>query len=215
MRLLIPFLICWSATAADVAGKWNVTAATPGGREYKLEMELRNEGGKLSGEMSSAQGSTALQDVLLSGDQLSYKLPVGANTYSVKFTVAGSTMKGTWAAADGSGGSTTATRAAGAAAVSPAAVTGKWDLASKSDSGRERKLVLEVASQEGNLSGTITAPEGSVPLTQPKLEGNQFTFQLVVDDATYTVKLAVAGAAMKGSYTGTNGDNGTVTAQRM
>jgi len=200
--------------AADVTGKWNVTASAPDGREYKMDMDLKSEAGKLTGQMSSPRGSVPLQDLQLSGDQLTYKLPIGDNAYSVKLTVTGDSMKGAWTAPDGTSGATVAARAVATAAASSEGIVGKWKVTSKSANGREHKLTMEIAAEAGKLRGSVIADDGSAAMLDPRLEGDQFLFKLPVDEGTYTVKLTVSGNSMTGSYTSTHGDTGTVAASR-
>lgn len=211
MRVLLSLLLAAGAYAADVVGKWNVTASSPSGREYKLELVIRNNDGKLSGTISSVQGSVDLQDMQLKGDELTYKIPTGEGGYAIKFTVAGDSMKGTYTSADGTTGPAAATRAA---ATAPAGVTGKWKMAAKSNAGRQYDVVLNIASDQGKLSGTLTAPEGTLPLTDPKLDGDQFSFKLIVDEGSYNIKATLAGDSMKGTYTGPNSETGTLNITR-
>jgi hypothetical protein len=198
------------AAAADVAGKWNVTATTSSGREYKLELELKNEGGKLTGTMASSEGSIALEDVQLNGDQLSYKLPAGAG-YAVKFTVAGDSMKGTFSGGDGATGQTTAVRAGAAAS---GGIAGKWKMSANSSGGRQYDVQLDLAQEGGKITGTASVPDGSAPIEEAKLDGDQLTFKISNGEGVYSLKLTVAGNAMKGSYTGPNNETGKVNANR-
>ncbi|MFB3826826.1 MAG: hypothetical protein ACE15B_08655 [Bryobacteraceae bacterium] len=213
MRILFAVLLAAGAYAADVAGKWNVTASSPSGREYKLELEIRNNDGKLTGSMTSSQGSVDLQDMQIKGDELTYKIPVGEGGYLIKLTVAGDSMKGSYTTPDGTTGPVAAVRAASAAAA-PAGVTGKWRMIAKASTGKQYDVTLDIAASEGKLSGTLTAPEGAVPLTEPKLEGDQFSFRVVTDDGTYAIKATLAGGSMKGSYTGPNSETGTLEITR-
>jgi hypothetical protein len=197
-----------AAAAADLTGKWNVTATAPGGdREYKMELELRNEGGKLAGTMTSTQGSIALEQVVLEGDQLSYTIPTGSGGYKIKFTVAADALNGSYTSPDGTTGKAVATRAAAAD------IAGRWKGAAKSDAGREYSLELDLAVDAGRVRGTLTVPQGSVPIEEARLDGGEFTFKVHADEGTYTVKLAVTGNEMTGSYAGP-GEKGKVTARR-
>ena len=211
IRTTILALVCLSAAAAgDVTGTWNVTATTPKGREHKVQMVLKDEGGKLVGTMSSEQGSIALQDLKLAGDELSYRIPASGG-YVVKLTVAGAEMNGTFTAADGAAGKVTASRAAAAKAVS---VAGHWNCDVKSGSGRLYKLQLDLAEEGGKLSGAITRSDGSAPVDDAKLEGNELSFKVAADGTVYTVKLTVEGETLKGSYTSPAGEGGSVTGGR-
>ena len=116
--------------AADVTGKWNATATVAEGQEHKLEMTFRNEGGKLTGALSSDEGGTDLQDVQLQGDQLTFKIPARGG-YDLKFTVKGDSMTGTFTSAQGRTGKVTASRVA-----EKPAVAGHWKAEAKTASGQ-------------------------------------------------------------------------------
>ncbi|HWQ53168.1 MAG TPA: hypothetical protein VN442_05750 [Bryobacteraceae bacterium] len=198
-----------TASAADVTGKWNVTATSPSGsRQYNLTLDLKEEAGKLSGTMSGPDGAVALQDVKLEGDQLTYTVPAGSG-YKIKMTLADGSMKGTYTGNDGVTGPAVATRAAAASGIA-----GKWKAYAKAESGREYNVELNLATDNDKVTGSLIAPEGDVSITDGKLDGDQFSFRLLLDEGAYAVKLTVAGDTMSGAYTGPGGEKGKVTARR-
>jgi hypothetical protein len=200
------------ALGADVAGKWNVTAVTPEGSEMKAQMVLKNQGGNLAGEMISPRGTFTLQDIKVSGEELTYKIATGDSVYGIKLAVTGDSMKGTWSGADGTSGAVTAKREA---AAGDSGVVGKWKAEAKSDSGREYDILLEVQNAGGQLGGTLTVPEASIPISKAKLEGDNFTFELEVDNGTYVIKAVLKDNTLKGGYTGPGGEKGTFSGVRQ
>ena len=194
-----------------MTGTWNVTATTASGREYKAQMVLKDEGGKLVGEISGEQGPIALQELKVDGDELSYRIPASGGVV-VKLTVAGAAMNGTFTAADGAAGKVTASRSA--AAAKAAGVAGHWNCEATSSSGRLYKLQLDLAEEGGKLSGTITRADGSAPIDDVKLDGNNLSFKIAADGTVYTVKLTVEGQTLKGSYANAAGEGGSVTGGR-
>ncbi len=212
IRTILPALFCIaSALGADVTGTWNVTATTSSGREYKAQMLLKEEGGKLAGELSSEQGTVALLELKAEGDELSFKVPT-AGGVAVKLTVAGAAMDGTFTAADGATGKMAASRAA--AAAKAAGVGGHWNCEATTSSGRPYKLQLDLTEEGGKLGGTITRADGSAPIDDAKLEGNQLSFKVAADGTVYSVKLTVEGQTLKGTYATPTGEGGNVTGGR-
>ena len=92
-------------------------------------------------------------------------------------------------------------------------VTGKWDFTSKSSYGETYELILVLQEQDGKLTGTLGNWDGSIPLEKVTLEGDKLTFDVYISGVTYTAELAVSGKEMTGSYEGTNGNSGTITAK--
>lgn len=194
--------------AADVTGKWNATATVAEGQDYKLEMTFRNEGGKLTGALSTDAGGTDLQDVQLQGDELTFKIPARGG-YALKFTVKGDSMAGTFTSAQGRTGKVTASRVA-----EKPAVAGHWKAEAKTAGGQPTPLELDLTEEAGKLSGSVTRADGTAPLNGVKLEGKQLSFTVDADGGTYAMKLVVEGNQMKGGYTAPDGGTGTFTATR-
>jgi hypothetical protein len=197
-----------AASGADVSGKWNVSAVGPGGRESKLELVLKKDGDKVTGAIGNDRGAVDISEAKLDGNELSFKIVVEA-TYSVKLTLSAESMKGTSTGSDGSTWQVSAVRAP--ASVSAA---GKWNMLAKSQGGREYNIELDLKEDAGKLGGTFTAEGMTLAVEDAKLEGSQLSFKIQTDRGPYTLKLAVEGNSMNGSYAGPEGQSGSLTAKR-
>ncbi|MEE8525737.1 MAG: amidohydrolase family protein [Thermoanaerobaculia bacterium] len=85
--------------ASDVGGTWKVTLETPrGSREMELELKM-SEDGKVSGELSSERGTSAIDKGRMSGDLLTFKTTrtMGPRTVVVSYSliVEGEALSGT------------------------------------------------------------------------------------------------------------------------
>ncbi len=85
-------------------------------------------------------------------------------------------------------------------------VVGTWDLVSTGAGGEEMTWKLVVKEDGGKLSGTLTGDPGEFPLVDPKLEGNKFTFQVTLDQVTYSVESKVSGKKLEGTYKGSEAE---------
>jgi hypothetical protein len=101
-----------------------------------------------------------------------------------------------------------------ASGASAASVAGKWKGTAKTSEGRLYDLQLDLSSEGDKVSGTLIANEGTVPIEDGRVEGDQFTFKLSTDDGVYTMKLTVAADHMKGRYTGPGGESGEIAVSR-
>ena len=90
-------------------------------------------------------------------------------------------------------------------AADNAAVVGQWDVVSTSDDGTPMNWTLTVKDDGGKLSGTLSGDAGEIPLVEAKLEGNTFTFKVVVNEATYTTEGTIDGGKFDGKYKGPDG----------
>ncbi len=89
---------------------------------------------------------------------------------------------------------------AGRAADNP--VVGKWECISADDSGQESTWTLTVNDEGGKLSGTLAGGQGEFELTDPKLEGNTFTFKIIVNGDAYSIETKIDGKKLDGTFKG-------------
>jgi hypothetical protein len=98
------------------------------------------------------------------------------------------------------------------AADNPA--VGKWDCTATDDAGQASNWTLVVKEDDGKLSGTLSGDPGEFDLADLKVDGNSFTFKVVVNDATYTVETTIDGNKLEGKYTGPEA-SGTIKATKQ
>ena len=101
-----------------------------------------------------------------------------------------------------------------ASAASSASVAGKWKGTAKTSEGSQYDLQLDLSGEGDKVTGSLIANEGTVPIEDGRVEGDQFTFKLSTDDGVYTMKLTVAADHMKGRYTGPSGQSGEIAVSR-
>jgi hypothetical protein len=86
-----------AAAAEDVAGAWTMTCTTREGVKMSSTLTLKNEGGVLSGTISSPRGSVPLDEVSVKGDEIAFAvIRVGfGDRIRIDYTgtVKGGTMK--------------------------------------------------------------------------------------------------------------------------
>jgi len=87
-------------------------------------------------------------------------------------------------------------------AADNSAVVGQWDVVSTDEAGQTANWTLIVKDDGGKLSGTLSGDPGEFPIVDPKLDGNTFTFKVVVNEATYTTEGTINGNKFEGKYTG-------------
>ncbi|MBM3811903.1 MAG: hypothetical protein FJW20_09740 [Acidimicrobiia bacterium] len=201
-----------AAMAANVAGKWDVTAQASNGREYKLVMELVEKEGKWSGSMSNERGSMPLEEIQVEGDDLRYSFTAGASLIKVKLKREAETLKGDFDSPEGITGTLTASRAVEKEKPS---LLGLWNVTAKMSDGMQHTVKLKLEEKDGVLTGALVVPDGPVlPLTSLTKEGDGVSFKVGTEEGSFTVKLAMAGAGMKGTYTRGDGRSGEVEAVR-
>jgi hypothetical protein len=100
-----------AGSGAPVTGKWTLTATRPGGSDITASIELKEQDGKLSGSLSTDQvANLPLAEVSASGSSLSFKIPMDAGAFLLKFEKEGEGYKGTYTSPDGATGAVTLKR---------------------------------------------------------------------------------------------------------
>lgn len=81
-------------------------------------------------------------------------------------------------------------------------VVGTWDAVGTDDAGESSNWTLVVKEDNGKLGGTLSGDPGEFTIVDAKLDGNSFTFKVVVNEATYTVETTLTGNKFEGKYKG-------------
>lgn len=93
MRLLaLSLLLVFSAFAADVTGKWSLSVDS-GATHGDTEIDLKQEGAKLTGMYKGSGGESALRGSV-KGDAIEFTVTVGKHKMLYQGTVNGNQMSG-------------------------------------------------------------------------------------------------------------------------
>jgi len=81
-------------------------------------------------------------------------------------------------------------------------VVGTWDVVGTDEAGQTANWTLVVKDDGGKLGGTLSGDPGEFALVDAKVDGNAFTFKVIVNEATYTVETTIDGNKFDGKYKG-------------
>jgi hypothetical protein len=81
-------------------------------------------------------------------------------------------------------------------------VVGTWDCVSTDDAGQTANWTMVVKEDSGNLTGTLSGDPGEFTMVDPKLDGNNFSFKVVVNESSYLVETTIDGKKLEGKYKG-------------
>ncbi|MEK7409165.1 MAG: hypothetical protein AAB225_29230 [Acidobacteriota bacterium] len=81
-------------------------------------------------------------------------------------------------------------------------IVGAWKAVTDSPDGEQYTWTVVVKEEDGKLTGTMTGGPGQFPLVDAKLDGDLFTFKVVVEEQTYAIEVKVAGTAIEGTWKG-------------
>ena len=216
--LLLAFTLTVSAFAADIAGKWNLTAKDPDGNEIKGQMVLKYEDGKLSGTIGSAQGTNPLKEVEFKDNVLTCKLMYGDNQVTLKLTLDGDTLKGNWSTEDGNTGPVECIRdkeAAAAKADSPTA--GVWKIETAGPDGNPIQAQLILKQEQGVWSGQLVVVEHGVtlPLEDIKVQGAALSLKIPTDNGTFALEGQISADKLIATAVGPDGSQHKLSGTRQ
>lgn len=86
-----------------------------------------------------------------------------------------------------------------------ATVVGTWDAVGTDDAGQSSNWTLVVKDDGGKLGGTLSGDPGEFNIVDAKLDGDAFTFKVIVNESTYTVETTISGNKFDGKYKGPEG----------
>lgn len=89
---ILLFLISVSAFAADVTGEWSATVQGPDG-DMQLVFNLKQDGGKVTGNVEGPMGEMAITAGNMEGDTISFTVEADQFKVVHKGTVSGDEMK--------------------------------------------------------------------------------------------------------------------------
>ncbi|MCX7602691.1 MAG: hypothetical protein N2036_01305 [Bryobacteraceae bacterium] len=100
-----------AGAAASLAGKWNVVARDAEGNEIRSTLELKVDGGRLTGVITTESGDSApLVDGKVEGSAFSFRIYVGDGNIEVKGRAENGRLTGEYTTPNGSRGTYVATR---------------------------------------------------------------------------------------------------------
>jgi hypothetical protein len=107
LALVLLVLAGLPASAADtpaIVGSWSCTSSTADGNDASWTLSVKSDGGKLSASVEdSSIGDINISDFKADGNEASFTAETGGAAYSVKLTVKGAELEGTFEGDQASG----------------------------------------------------------------------------------------------------------------
>ncbi len=164
LLLVSTFCLTAQAKPADpVSGKWEGVARSDQMGEISVAFELKNDGGKLSGTIESAQGSFPITGGTYADGKIGLKFDAGGNEGVIDATLAGDKISGKWELS-GQGGTLELKKVAAKpstdapkAAADP--ISGEWSATAEAQ-GMTLPFTLKLKLDGDKVSGTSESQSG-------------------------------------------------------
>ncbi len=192
---------------ADIAGKYEGLAKSAAVGEIPLKVEIKNEGGKLSGKIDTAQGALAITSGTYADGKIVMKFDAGGTEGTVTAKPMGDKIVGEWemggqtgtielkrvdAAMAGPG----APPAAPPAAASPFA--GEWDASADVD-GQPLAFTMKLKLDGQTVTGETSSAMGAGTL-KGTWTGDKLTFVLDAGGTAITMNAMLKDGKLIGDY---------------
>lgn len=84
------------SAAPALVGTWNCSTTDPDGNPIQAVFTVREDGGKLTGNVTVGDIVAPVAAVIADGDVFRFQVTIQDQTYAVQFKVADSKLEGTW-----------------------------------------------------------------------------------------------------------------------
>ena len=204
------------ALAQDtLSGKYEGTLKTAGAADEKVSLELKNDGGKVSGRLMKGQTAIDISEGSLAASKLSLKLGAAAKEGTISATVDGEKITGDWLAgtqkrslelkkvgAAAAAPATPAAPAAPAESAAPAAavnLNGQWDGVADAQ-GQPFPFVLTLKIDGETVSGSSSSQLGEAPIKNGSWKDGKLVFQLDGQNGVISMNATVVDGKLSGDF---------------
>lgn len=199
------------AAEHNLAGTWKSSFTTQEGQTIESTLKVKQDGEKLSGVVIGRNGNeTPLDEITLTGDQLSLKLTRDRNGEKVTLKVSAKVMtdklsgklESNWGGENRTMDWEAKRVKETADAKASSGVSGDWKYDITLDDGNVLNLLLNLKQSGDKVTGKVTLGDFEAPITEGKVTGDAISFKIPVDHDgnKFTSKYdgTVAGDRIKG-----------------
>jgi hypothetical protein len=187
-----------------LSGKYEGTAKGAGSDDLQITLELKNEGGKVSGQLTNGATTIAVTDGSLKDGKLSLKLGEAAKDGLLTAKVDGDKLTGDWVSGSqkrtlelkkASGGAVAATTTA-ATSVN---LNGTWEAVADAN-GQPFPFVLALKVEGEKVSGTSSSQLGETNISTGTWKDGRLSFQLESASGLVTMSGTVIDGKLSGEF---------------
>ncbi|HEY6806217.1 MAG TPA: hypothetical protein VI306_21745 [Pyrinomonadaceae bacterium] len=198
-------LIALAAVAAlaqtDVSGTYTGTAKTAGAADTPLTLELKNEGGKITGSLKAGADSIEISDATLADGKLSLKLGPVAKNGVLTAKVNGDTLTGEWISGAQKKTVELKKGTATASTTAPATVnlSGQWDAVADA-SGESFPFLLTLKVDGDKVTGGSSSQLGESTIKEGSWKDGKLAFQLDGGQGLITMSATLVDGKLTGEF---------------
>ena len=181
-----------------VSGKYEGTLKTAGDADEKVSLELKNDGGKVSGRLMKGQTAIDISEGTLAESKLSLKLGAAAKDGTISAVVAGEKITGDLTAGAKKGAlELTKVKAGGAAAA--VNLNGEWDGVADAQ-GQPFPFVLTLKIDGETVTGTSSSQLGESQIKNGTWKDGKLVFELEGQNGVISMSATVIEGKLSGDF---------------
>ena len=199
---LLTFVLGASVALAQdtLSGKYEGTVKTAGAADEKVSLELKNDGGKITGRLMKGETAIDVTEGTLDASKLSLKLGAAAKDGTVSAVVDGDKITGDWTAGDAK--RTLELKKVTAAAAAPAGavnLSGEWDGVADAQ-GQPFPFVLVLKIDGENVTGSSSSQLGESQIKKGSWKDGKLVFELEGQNGVIAMSAVVIEGKLSGEF---------------
>jgi hypothetical protein len=196
--------ILFSAVASfaqgdTLSGKYEGTAKVAGSADTQISLELKNEGGKISGHLMNGQTSIEISEGTLVEGKLSLKLGAAAKDGVLTAKVEGDKLTGEWVAGTQKKTIELKKAAATTAAAAPFNLSGQWEGVADAN-GQPFPFLLTLKVEGEKVTGGSSSQLGDSNISTGSWKDGKLYFQLEGSNGVTTMSAVVIEGKLSGEF---------------
>ena len=184
-----------------VSGKYEGTVKTAGAADEKVSLELKNDGGKITGRLMKGETAIDITEGTLAATKLSLKLGAAAKDGMVSAVVDGDKITGEWTAGSAKRRLelTKVTAAAAAAPAEAVNLSGEWDGIADAQ-GQPFPFVLVLKIDGENVTGSSSSQLGESQIKKGTWKDGKLVFELEGQNGVIAMSATVIEGKLSGEF---------------
>lgn len=200
---MLTFVLGASVVMAQdtLSGKYEGTVKMAGAADEKVSLELKNDGGKITGRLMKGETAIDIAEGTLAATKLSLKLGAAAKDGMVSAVIDGDKITGDWTA--GSAKRTLelkkVTAAAAAAPAEAVNLNGEWDGVADAQ-GQPFPFVLVLKIEGENVTGSSSSQLGESQIKKGSWKDGKLVFELEGQNGVISMSATVIEGKLSGEF---------------
>jgi len=195
--------VCSVFAQDALSGKYQGTAKVTGAEEAQLTLELKNEGGKVSGQLFTGGNTIAITEGTFTEGKLTLKLGEVSKNGVLNATLDGDKLTGDWI-----NGATKksvelkkapATTVAATTTAAPVNLSGQWDAVADAN-GQNVPFLLTLKVEGEKVTGGSTSQLGDSTITSGSWKDGKLAFQLEGQSGVISMSATVVEGKLTGEF---------------